>query len=365
MKNPLKNTIPLSLKPIVSQIRDVEARLYGPSDESHRYIPFAKSARLLKVSAVGKALIGKLRSVEGNDDLRLWPESMRDGLKWFSKWAFGGLRLPCRSDLIMVRSHISLFCFDKGMRVKIQRGSPDRDQASLRNECQHRCSIPPTIGLRTPRIIQSSVQRTPCFFADEIISGRVLTWTSPEAPGVFEQLVPLLWDFYRSQGIYWATPREKGIDLSAIISDYRRLLEARVGISFPFDLDRISGFQDRPAPCSVVHGDVAVHNVILDREDIYLTDWELAGDDFIMRDFQKLLLIPHWSLAGVLQSLMDSEMNRYSESHKHEPLCFSEQLYLLWFLEVCAMLSEPDYPERRLRRAQKEMAYGVSAYPIG
>jgi hypothetical protein len=264
----------------------------------------------------------------------------------------------------MVRSHISLFCIDRGVRVKIQHGGRERDRTSIKNEYQRRRSIPVSCRLRAPRIIQGSVQCAPHFFADEIISGRVLEWSSPDAPGVFVRLVPLLWEFYRSQGIHWATPREKGIDLGETIQDYRRLLEANPGLSFPFDLNRISGYQDGPVPCSVVHGDVAIHNVILNGEDLYLTDWELAGDDFIMRDFQKLLLIPHWPLAGILESLMASELSRYSESHEQEPLSFSEQLHLIWFLEVYAMLADPDYPERRLRRLQKEMAYGVSAYPI-
>jgi hypothetical protein len=62
---------------------------------------------------------------------------------------------------------------------------------------------------------------------------------------------------------------------------------------------------------------------------------------------------------------MASELNRCPASHRLEPLSLPEQLYLVWFLEVYDMLADPDYPERCLKRAQKEIAYGVSTCPIG
>jgi hypothetical protein len=166
-------------------------------------------------------------------------------------------------------------------------------------------------------------------------------------------------------GIHWATPRHRAIDLSAVASNYRRLLRGRPGLSFPFDVGRLLAFQDRPAPCAVIHGDVAVHNLIDSRDGICLTDWELAGEDFILRDFYKLLLIPHWRLGGTIGSLLAAEQDRFDAQPGQAPLTFAEQLHLILFLEVHAMLADPDYPQRRLTRLQHEIAWGLNAFPIG
>jgi hypothetical protein len=353
------------LAPIIDRIQTVESQIHGRADQSHRYIPLPDSGRLLRTGAVAEALRQRRHPGDGNPELALRPTNLRTGLKWLRQWALDGLRLPCRADLIVVRSHISLFYFKAGIRIKIERRGPDRTHASIQNEVGHRNRIPAGCGLRAPRIVSANVDRAPHFMVDEIVPGRMLPWTSPEAPAAFERLIPCLWAYYRHMGINWATPRQRAIDLAAVASDYGRLLRARPGLSFPFDVDRLLAFQDRPAPCTVIHGDVAVHNLIVSRDGIYLTDWELAGEDFILRNIYKLLLIPHWRLGGTIGPLLAAERDRFDARPGQAPLSFAEQFHLILFLEVHAMLADPDYPPRRLKRLQHEIAYGVNAFPIG
>ena len=189
---------------------------------------------------------------------------------------------------------------------------------------------------------------------DEIISGKVLSWTDPQTPEVFEGLVPILWRFYQSNGICWRTPRENNLELETISADYNQLQRATSDIRFPFDLKKIQSFQHRPAPCSTIHGDFAIHNIILAQNKIYLTDWELSTFGYIMSDFYKLLIIADWPLSKNIASLMASELHGYAAEHQEAPLSFSEQLYFILFLEAYKLLKTPHYPHRLLKRAQKE-----------
>jgi hypothetical protein len=126
-------------------------------------------------------------------------------------------------------------------------------------------------------------------------------------------------------------------------------------VSFPFRLSFIEKLSQKTAPCSYIHGDFAIHNIIIAKNNHYLMDWELSAFDFLMRDFYRLLIIQGWDLASFIEGLFQRQ-SVLAGGASQNAMTFCEQLYLVLFLEIHGMLRDASCPARLLKRAENEMA---------
>ena len=337
-------------------VADIEATVLEEKPRIEHYIHRPHGDRFIKTKSAFKTAGTAHKRFVGNPDLSINPEGFKATLDWFRHRLFHRVPIPCSADVILCRSNISLFYFKNGFRIKIGLTDDRRRNASFRNEHAIRRQLETMNILNIPRLLRTQVNHTPSFFVEEIINGSVQTWQSVEAPKTFRRMIPQLCRYYQAIGIKWRTPEQLGIDIEHWISDYQRLIGDKQYLIFPFEIDRIKTFLGKKAPCSRIHGDFAIHNIIITQTADYLTDWELTAFDLIMKEFYKLLIIKNWDIGPLIHDLMLSDiMAGKGIPPDQDCLSFSEQLYFVLFTEVVRWLNDPLYPDRLLKRAAKEM----------
>ena len=350
----MKRRLSTSLSKIGPILNNVESIAFGKIPTGNHYIQTKDDGRFLKVSAFKRWNAGSGRAGFENPDLCAYPLNIKEHLRWVKRCFCNSFVLPCNADVILLRANMSLFYLKEGVRIKIGVGNPDRPVHALKTEYELRKRAEQMNFIKVPALLQGRFDDEPFFFMDEVMPGRLLAWKDQETEDVFRRLIPSLWKYYQAVGIQWVTPGERGDDVDRIIDDYIQALKGLPDISFPFDVKKIKGFRNRRLPCTQIHGDIAIHNVIVSAAGDYLLDWESSTYDYLMRDFYKLLIIDGWRLDRQIFSLMETEMDQQADVDRGTLLPFREQLYWVLFLAIHTMLTTPSYPYRLLKRAQME-----------
>ena len=336
-------------------IHDVESIVLGRKSIQTPYFQTSGDQRYVKAgSARPYALPSVLNHVD-NPDLCLIPRGLGDRVKWAKRRLFNRVYLPCVADIILLRKNLSLFYIDQGIRIKIETDQPNIPVQSLAKEFEFRKKVERMGDVKVPPIVDGHVDAEPLFFVDELVQGTVLNWKDSRTQDTFRRMIPDIWRYYQNIGIHWKTPEENGHDIERYIGEYKQALKAHPDINFPFDLKRIGTFYHRLLPCTQIHGDLAIHNIILSSDGDFLLDWEASTFDYMLRDFHRLLIIPGWSLDHDIETLMEIEIDMQRSKRAGAILSFSEQLYFILFLEIHKMLTTPRYPVRLLRKAKGQM----------
>lgn len=358
-----KNSIKRSqqIAKVAKLLRTFHSLAGGRASEENRYFLTRSNGQFIKVSSFKQrnALSSRLQSA--NRDLSLHPPDMKEHLRWRKRCLFDTVIFPSAADIILLRANISLFYLVDGIRIKIDTGNPVRSADALKVEYSLRKQVERLNILKVPRLLEGRFDQNPPFFIDEVISGRLLTWKDRDAESVFRRVIPDMWKYYQAMGIRWMTPGECGDDLARVIREYTQSLARDPEIHFPFDVKKIEAFGGRKLPCTQIHGDLAIHNILVSSKGDYLLDWESSTFDYMMRDFYKLLIIEGWSLDRQIRPLMEKEMARQPRSAREHLLALNDQLYWILFLETHHMLTTPSYPRRLLKRAQDKMAAFLSS----
>ena len=336
-------------------LRSAESIVWGKNPAQNRYIWMPGGGRLIKMSAVNQRSADFTSAAFKNPDLSIHRPNIRAHFMWYKRCLFNAVFLPCKADVILLRANISLFYFKDGFRIKIYINNPDRPVEALKTEYELRKRVEKMGIVKVPSLLMGHFDDEPVFFMDEVIAGKLLAWSDPGAKDVFKRLIPDIWKYYQAVGIRWVTPGERGDDVDNIICEYVQALEARPEISFSFDLNKIDRFKNQLTPGTQIHGDLAIHNILVSDGGDYLLDWESSCSDYLMRDFHKLMIINGWGLERQVLPLMETEIERQCVAGRDNLLSFDDQLYWVLFLEIHKMLTTPSYPDRLLRRAQREM----------
>jgi len=242
------------------------------------------------------------------------------------------VEFPTSADIIIKSSNVNLFYFDKGVRVRIYMPNGIRTLSEFQNEFSIRKKVEESGLLLVPKLLDGHLKSEPYFFVDEIVFGDLLTWKHPEAKAVYRGIIPKIWNFYQSNGIVWSTLQEKGINIHDMVEDYRSAMYGSSNYMFDSNLDNIKGFDEKLIPCSLIHGDLAIDNIIITSKGNYIIDWELSKQDFIIYDFYKILMIKEWDLHEDIERLMRAEIEKCFGTKKTSALSLSEQLLLALFL---------------------------------
>ena len=340
---------------ITTILHNFESIAFGKTPEENRYFQTSDGGRFIKVSSFNRRNTSAAPTKSENPDLCVHPSNIKEHLRWCKRCLFDSVVLPSNADVILLRANISLFYLQDAIRIKINVGNPERPAEGLKTEYALRKRVEKMDLLKVPRLLEGRFEENSSFLMDEVIPGRLLTWEDQGAEAVFRRLIPDIWKYYQSVGIEWMTPGERGDDVDKVIHEYTQALEAKPEICFPFDLKKIEGFRDRILPCAQIHGDLAIHNIIVSPDGDFLVDWESSTFDYLIRDFHKLLIIDEWHLDRQIRPLMEIEIEEQRKSTGNAPLSFNDQLYWILFLEVHNMVTTPSYPQRLLRKAQNTL----------
>lgn len=338
-----------------AMIAGTEADLFGGTPEKHLFIAAPGRGRLMRLTSSLKAWKENRHPGGANPDLKLYPESTVSYLSWLVRNLLRPFFLSTHCDLIVCRTNISFFYFEHGLRLKVPGPGSPRSAAALANEYNWRRKIETFSCLKVPRLIHAQLDRPPIFFLDEIVAGNIVTWRHPDAPVIIKSALPAMWCYYKCCGLHWLQPGQLGLDIAAILKNYRQATAQRPELQFPFHPAVIETLKSKKALCSQIHGDFAIHNIIVVENGYYITDWELSDYDLVMRDFYRSLIIKGWDLAPLLDQLVNDAISHCPGEGGRNLMTFCEQLYFILFLETAKMLDDPDYPPRLLKRAEEEM----------
>ena len=323
-----------SLSQLSDLISRVESLINGDTSSRNKYILQQKSFRFLNVNSLKKALYNKWEPGERNAYMRLLPDRPKTALRLLYEAIFKKVAFFSSADIIVIRSNISLFYLSQGMRIKLYMPGGVRSLVDFKNEIHIRQQIENSSLLHVPQILSYNLEREPFFFIDKIIFGDLLSRNHPRVPLIFQRIIPQMWQFYESNGIRWQTLKDLDIDLNSTIERYR-LKSTKMNAQLErVDLDKIADFGNRLLPCSLIHGDLNIKNIIVTSNKNYILDWETARTDFIIFDFLPLLIHKNeWKLQHTIDRLMQKEISEQFGSSNNDALNLSEQIMLANFLK--------------------------------
>jgi hypothetical protein len=231
---------------------------------------------------------------------------------------------------------LSLFYFDKGIRLKLLLNQGSRTSQQIKNEIIIRKKIENS-PLCIPEILESNLEKTPFWFVDQLVMGEKIQWNHPKASQILIEILTNMWGFYQSTGIVWETLRNRGIDITKVVDDFCILKRKDKDIfgKTNFDLNKIRSFANKFVSSSLIHGDLSIGNVIVLGNKNYIIDWELARNDFIIRDFYKTLKA-RWDLYNELNEIMNKGIENYFGKDKQQVLNLEDQYLLEQFLSAYA-----------------------------
>jgi len=342
-----------SLLDLGNLIAMVESLINEKEPPANKFIFLHKSYRFLNLDFLKKSIINKWDPGVRSVHLRLHPVRVKSAFRMLYQSIFRKVKFSSSADIIIIRANVSLFCFDKGIRVKIFMPGGGRSLPEFKNEFAIRKKVEESELFFIPKLLDGNLRSEPYFFVDEIVLGDVLSWVHPKSRSIFREIIPQMWSFYQFNGIIWSTLQEKGIDIDEIIEDYKSLMNRSSNYRFDFDLNKIKEFGKKLIPCSLIHGDLSIDNIISTSKGNYIIDWELSRHDFIIRDFIKILIIKEWNLHEDIDRLMRSEIKECFCREKNSALSLSEQFLLAFFLDVYSAYKNSLY-SRRLRIFEKQ-----------
>lgn len=313
-------------------IHKVESIINKGEPTANRFIFLKKSARFLKLDSLKRAIMERRDPGFANAYMRLYPDGPKTAFRMLYQAVFNKVDFFSSADVIVIRANINLFFFSKGMRVKLYLPGGVRTLSEFKNEITTRENIEACGLINSPRLLKCNLESEPCFFADKIIFGDLLTSDHPKTPSIFRMVIPQIWRFYQSNGIDWRTPREAGIDLKEKIQAYKASTADVNCQNSELDLGRIEQFNDRLIPSSLIHGDLSIKNILVTPDKNYIIDWETSRRDFIICDFFQLLLKKKWRLHDDINRLMRLEIENRFGRHKNAALSLSEQTMLAFLL---------------------------------
>lgn len=343
-------------------IRQVESIAFGSASVEKPYVQTSDGQRYVKAAGLRHHPSPAVSSHKGNPDLCWRSRGLGDRLQQAKRRLFNRVYLPCTADIVLLRKNLSLFYFNSGIRIKVETTPPNIPVQTLTREYDIRRNVERMGCLKIPPIVEGHLDGAPLFFMDQIIEGDVFSWRDSGAQDTFRRLIPNVWEYYQLTGIHWKTPQENGHDTRRLIGEYEHALKAHPEIMFPFDLKRIEDFHKQQMPCTRIHGDLVIHNIIVSDAGDFLLDWEMSVFDYLIRDFHRLLIIPDWTLDDVISPLMKLEIDSQRSKRGGTFLSFSDQLYFILFLEIHRMLTTTHYPVRLLRKAQIQMETFFSSF---
>ena len=339
----MKEKKDFSLLDLGNLIARVESLINEKEPPANKFIFLHKSYRFLNLDSLKKSIINKWDPGVRSVHLRLHPVRVKSAFRMLYQSIFKKVKFSSSADIIIIRANVSLFYFDKGIRVKIFMPGGTRSLPEFKNEFIIRKKIEESGLLPVPKLLSSNLSSEPYFFVDEIILGDLLTSDHFKAPSIFRKIIPQMWSFYQKNGIVWSTLQEKGIDIEKIVEDYKSLKNRSSKHRFDFDLNRIKEFSKKLIPCSLIHGDLSIKNIIITSKKNYIIDWEMSRHDFIIYDFFKILITKEWNLHEDIDRLMRSEIEKRFGKDKNSALSLSEQIILAHLLVRWTGVPRPIY----------------------
>jgi phosphotransferase family enzyme len=285
--------------------------------------------------------------------LSIYPKNIKEKLRLLNRLLFQRGKFASSADIIKISANLNLFYINRGIRVKIFVPGRVRTTEQFKNEIFIRENIKKSGLLPVPKLLDYHLNTEIYFFIDEIVYGDILPWSHPKAFSIFKRLIPRMWKYYQSNGIVWNTPEKMRIDIHKAVEDYNHLIiDSKYNIDF--DIKKIKTFSDKLIPCSIIHGDLNVENIIVTPEKYYIIDWELSRHDFIIFDFIKILLLKEWNFREDIEKLMEGEIKDSFGNYTQRVLSFSDQCLLAFFLDVCDELKKSDASLNRLERFEQQ-----------
>lgn len=324
----MKRKKDFSLLDFGNLIGKVESIINEKEPPVNKFIFLRKSSRFLNLDSLKKSIINKWDPGVRSIHLRLYPDRLKNAFRILYQSIFKKVEFPSSADIIILRANISLFYFAKGIRVKLFFPGRTRSLPEFKNEFITRKKIEKSGLLTVPKLQSSNLNSEPYFFIDEIKFGDLLTSDYPKIPSVFRRIIPQMWNFYQSNGIVWSTLQEKGIDIEKEVENYRSSTNRSSNHMSDLDLNRIEKFGEKLIPCSLIHGDLSIKNIIITSKENYIIDWETSRHDFIIYDFFKILITKEWNLREDIGRLMRLEIEERFGREKNSALSLSEQIIL-------------------------------------
>ena len=340
--------------PIIADlIKKVESIIGRKERRPQSFIHLKKKNFYINRNSLIRCIFRPVAPEVKKSHLRIYPKNIKEKLRLLNRLLFQRDKFASSADIIKISANLNLFYIDRGIRIKIFVPGNIRTTEEFKNEIFIRENIKKSGLLPVPKLLEYHLNTGLYFFIDEIVYGDILPWSHPDTFFIFKRLIPQMWKYYQSTGIVWNTPERMGIDIHKAVGDYNNLIiDSKYNIDF--DLKKIRMFSDKLIPCSIIHGDLTVENIIITPERYYIIDWELSRNDFIIFDFIKILLLREWDFREDIEKLMEGEIKNSFGNCTHRVLSFSDQCLLAFFLDVCEELRNSDSSLNSMERFEQQ-----------
>lgn len=130
----MKEKKDFSLLDLGNLIGKVESLINEKEPPLNKFIFLHKSYRFLNLDSLKKSIINKWDPGVRSVHLRLHPVRVKSAFRMLYQSIFKKVKFPSSADIIMIRTNISQFYFDKGIRVKVFMPGGTRSLPEFKNE---------------------------------------------------------------------------------------------------------------------------------------------------------------------------------------------------------------------------------------
>ena len=199
------------------------------------------------------------------------------------------------AQAIRVKNNVRAF-FTNGVNPFVVKMliSQHRSLENMETEINARSRVSTYATVKVPRILSSALTFDPPFFQEEIMWGEKPVQGKDDLI-ISDILCPQIWSTYEKNGLKFRSLGEV-VDLVEFYEGLARSLDSIPWLQGYGDktefLSRVSNLlkMDGLLPCSFVHGDLCLGNIIVTPEkQAYLVDWEQTGEGPIAFDLYELI----------------------------------------------------------------------------
>jgi hypothetical protein len=193
------------------------------------------------------------------------------------------------ADAVFLKNNIRAFYFQNGVTLKSSNPVLSSTTDGIANEIEVRSKIKHGRTIRVPSILHTAVRADRIYFIEQLlIKGRML-----DVARDCDRLAKGLFEFYLKNGMIQRS-------LADVVLPDDLLAIRRLFVSLGYDSSGLLRFIDRMfvdrdptqvgVPFGLSHGDMAVGNLLVEDELIYIVDWERAREAPVFADMSKLFM---------------------------------------------------------------------------
>ena len=246
------------------------------------------------------------------------------------------IKAPIKAQAILVKNNVRAFYPNAPLPFSIKiLISKIRNTENMKNEISIRKDIERQNFFNVPKILDFDLSFDPAFFCEEIIWGE-RAFSEIDDRVITEILSPELWRYYERNGIEFK-PLQEVQDWRSFRNDFFTSIkqipwESNYGDkeSFLFNVER----QTRRCDCVLYgqgHGDLCPGNLIITLEnDVYLIDWEQAGQKPLVFDLYEILT----EFQSSMQYFKNVILEIAAKKNNTRMIPFNQQVCLAAFLRI-------------------------------